>query len=132
MSLKWQCETSPGNYNKLNSYNSTRNSLCNTQTELRDPLIALKHVKVGKLGQEARRKCRNGEPWDAARSSLQSRERGGVRLWVCHLWPQAFLPERSAYSMSESSTQDRDLEQRPNKEECKPPLPSLPGKTQRH
>lgn len=36
-------------YNKLNSYNSTKDFLFNRQTHLRDR--ASKHLKMGKLGQ---------------------------------------------------------------------------------
>lgn len=52
---------SPGSHNKFNNYNSTEDSLSNTQSQLRHSLITLKHLKVGETGHTRKKKR---EVWD--------------------------------------------------------------------
>lgn len=74
-------EISPRNDNKSNSYNSTKDTLHNTQAQLRDP-----HINTSESGK-TREEGRGGEmqrhgPQDRVQSSLWSQEREGFRLQV--------------------------------------------------
>lgn len=78
-------EIYPESYNKLNSYNSTKDNLSNTQAHLRDPSInSSPGGQIRRAGEEGRRKCRDV-------SSLQSHEREEFRLHAHSLCSQSCL-----------------------------------------
>lgn len=68
-------EMSPGIYNKLNNYNSTKDSLHDTRAHLRE--LQIESSKGGQIGQveEGREKCR-----DAGKDSDQDVELPAV--WI--------------------------------------------------
>lgn len=83
-------EIYPGSYNKLNSYNSTKDNLSNTQAHLREPSIdSSPGGQIRWAGEEGRRKCRDVSL--GSRSSLQSQEREEFRLHAHSLCSQSCL-----------------------------------------